>query len=662
MRKRFPIFAVSLLCCSIFRLTLSAQETFTLHVSTDGHNGASGTLHDPLCDLQEAIDMVSDGMTSGKVRQAEILLSGGSYPITEAIQIHDLRYSLTITSEPGQEAVLSGELPIKNWTRVSGGGLLPKDSRPHVLSADLRKQGISDLGDVTEDGNRLDLYYKGERQQIARWPNEGFTHGGLSLGKTDVGDTWIHVHGTREGVIEYVDDRISSWKNEQDPRFFGYWYWDWADQTHKVSRIDSRAKTLTFQEPWHNYGYRDSCRFYGFNLLSELDTEKEFYVDRQKGRIYWWPEDGFTLDGSEAPVLSMTRAPWMIEIRNCEQLVIRNLSVVGSRGGAIKVDGGHANHLEGLHVARMGELAVSVTGGSGHAISGCLMEQLGKGAIEMTGGDRIKLQKSGFSVHDNIIQNFSLYKRTYAPAVHFTGCGLDILHNRFQYSSSSALRIEGNDVDIAYNQCFDLVRESDDQGGLDIFYNYSYRRVNLYYNHWKNILGGMYAGAAAIRFDDLISGHVVYGNVMERCGGGNFGGVQINGGKDIWISNNVFWDCQYAISCNAWDESGWKSKYEGQKDKVEAVNALGPIYRMHYPELGEPNDANLGRNYASDNLVIGARNLHKGGERFIFENNTLLKLEEAPGLESVLKDAYLENFGLQPIPFDEIGPKANRFM
>ena len=54
--------------------------------------------------------------------------------------------------------------------------------------------------------------------------------------------------------------------------------------------------------------------------------------------------------------------------------------------------------------------------------------------------------------------------------------------------------------------------------------------------------------------DDAISGTVVYG-VFYRCSAGLFGAVQIHGGKENVVDNNLFIDCRYAVSFSPWGEA-----------------------------------------------------------------------------------------------------------
>ena len=68
------------------------------------------------------------------------------------------------------------------------------------------------------------------------------------------------------------------------------------------------------------------------------------------------------------------------------------------------------------------------------------------------------------------------------------------------------MRLEGNDHIVEYNEVYEVVRETDDQGGIDLFYNVTYRGNILRYNYWHDIGSGRACGQAGIRLDDAISG------------------------------------------------------------------------------------------------------------------------------------------------------------
>ena len=65
--------------------------------------------------------------------------------------------------------------------------------------------------------------------------------------------------------------------------------------------------------------------------------------------------------------------------------------------------------------------------------------------------------------------------------------GNRVAHNLLYDCPSSAMRIEGNDHQIEYNNFHSVVLESDDQGDIDIFANPSNRGVvyrhNIFHHH-----------------------------------------------------------------------------------------------------------------------------------------------------------------------------------
>ena len=605
-------------------------------------------------ELDEIVRKMQGRLARQQGETVVITIPSGHYELTSPIELNDV-HDLVITGSGKAATVLSGDTPVKEWQQDT--------QRPGVLVATL--PDTLDLGQAMGRQHRIDLYCDGRRQQLARWPNEGFTKAGKTLGATEKGATWINIHGTNEGIFEYVDDRIDQWKQEAEPYLHGYWYWDWSEESHSIESIDTQSHSISVRQPYHRYGYRDGLRYYGFNLLCELDAEGEYYIDRQARRIYWKPCTGYQ-EGKSQTTLSVYDGEAAIVLRNCTNVTLRNFTLRGIRNRGIVVEGGRNVTIENCHLTDIGDNAVTLEQGTGHRVLGCYIHELGCSGIVTRGGNRRTLEPCGFVISDNVVQNFSLYKRTYEPAVYFHGAGITITHNRFQGSSSSAMRVEGNDIDVSYNQCFDLVTESDDQGGLDTFYDYSYRRISIHHNHWRNILGGMFAGAAAVRFDDLISGQEVIGNIFEKCGGGLFGAVQINGGKDNVITNNVFYNCQSALSCTVWSEDNFQRTYnrEDHLQKLAQADCFSQLYLSRYPELSQEPSSAINRNFLTENLVINANSLYRATSpdvRELVSRQNAEVSDTVTALSHYLEPSVLESYGIPPIPVDSIGPRTDRY-
>ena len=227
---------------------------------------------------------------------------------------------------------------------------------------------------------------------------------------------------------------------------------------------------------------------------------------------------------------------------------------------------------------------------------------------------------------------------------------------------------------VEFSRFSDLVKESDDQGGIDICANPTYRGNLFRYNRWENIVGGSICGAAAIRFDDMISGQVAYGNLFVHCGDVNFGAIQIHGGKDNLVENNVALDCRAMVSFQPWGDlyvqslSDPKSlRYGGLKNACHRdVEIDSPLWRERYPELGNLVE-NVDRNFTRNNLMVNCRGdfIRSGDsstfENNIFENNHVENLPDATE-EEVTDPEFLARFGLKPIPIDQFGVKAPPYL
>gem|GEM_PF-2710760 len=537
--------------------------------------------------------------------------------------------------------------------------------RPDVANSiwvcDLKPLGIKDYGDAVELGKRPELFAKGIRQQLARGPNEGFITGGKALGETKLSTGWAG-GGTQEGIFEFVGDtaQLERWSNEPDLRLHGYWFWDWAEDYGKVESIDTAKKTITMQKPYHGYGYHDELRYYAANALCELDTAGEWYLDRATETLFWIPQKGIVdTTNFDGVTLSCFDAPFMLEIHDASHVIVTNLGFQEGRDSAIKIENSNDCILSLVTIKNMGRNGIEVNGGQHVGVSHCDLLSLGAGGMVISGGDRKTLTPGNHFVQDCTVKGFSRLKPTYTPAVLLSGCGHRIANNHFSDSGSSAMRLEGNDFMIEYNVIENVVNESDDQGGIDTWYNPSYRGITIRYNIWKDITGGTKCGAAGIRLDDMISGYTIYGNIFENCGAALFGAVQIHGGKDNIISNNVMLNCFYAVSFSPW---GQKRYLEGLDEEFVKnrlyyeVNIDSDIYRQKYPDLAKIR-GNADVNTVTHNLIVNGKNespwrSDKGIQNM--EGNVVLKINDATR-EKICTPEFLEKHGLQPIPVDKIG-------
>jgi hypothetical protein len=468
---------------------------------------------------------------------------------------------------------------------------LPEASRAKVVRADLKAQGLSDFGTYAPGGFAsgsgfrtrpiLELFFNGRPLQPARWPNEGYAR---IAAVSDQDPVKAHgVAGSKKGAFAYEGDRPARWKDESDLWLYGYFFWDWADSYEKVEAVDTDKRLLVLREPVHRYGFRKGQRFYALNALAELDAPGEWYLDRASGVLYLYPPS----DPARAAVeVSLFGSP-MVELDGAAHVVFRGLTWDLGRADAFHIKGGSDCLLAGCAVRRFGGDGVVVQGGRGHRVIGCDIERLGRGGVVIRGGDRKSLTPGGHVVENCHIREFSRIDHTYTPAVLVDGVGHRVAHNLMHRSTSSAMRVEGNDHRIELNEIHSVLLESDDQGGADMWGDPTYRGNVYRWNYWHHIGNGLGCGQAGIRLDDAVCGTAIVGNVFYRCSDGGFGGVQIHGGKDNWIDNNLFVDCTIAVSFSPWGERRWKETLASNfiAPKLKAVNCDRPPYSARYPAL-----------------------------------------------------------------------------
>jgi len=646
-------------------------NTIQFYISPDGNDNNPGTITAPFRSLERARDVVRIARKKSPDKTIIVNIGGGTFylksPVVFTSEDSGNENARTIyKANKGEYPVFSGSKALEKWKLLTDKqklDLLDSSVRNKVFVTDLKSAGISDYGDPSKAGLRPELFCNGELQTLARWPDDGLTKAGLSRGKTELPPTYIGVRGTKEGAFEYVGKRQNRWANENDARVGGYWYWDWSEECQKVKNVDTVNKIINICEPYHSYGYKDSLRYFGLNLFCEIDRPGEWYLDRSSGLLYWYPPEGIRPDQAKV-TLTVFNAPYMIELKNCSYMTLQGLSFQESRGSAVLISQGSDCLISDCRIERFGLDGIHINEGTHHGISGCMLSTFGYGGIKIKGGDRKTLTPANHFVENSVVEHFSLFKRTYEPAVHIDGCGHRISNNRFSYSSSSAMRLEGNDLLIEYNRISNVVNESDDQGGIDIFYNPSYRGIVIRYNHWSDITGGTRHGAAGVRLDDMISGVVIYGNIFERCGALNFGAVQIHGGKDNVVENNLFYDCFAAVSFSTWGEKRWLEGLDSpqiRKKIYEDVNILSPLFQERYPEL---KDIRLyhDRNTVTGNLIVGCKSIFlKNNDSQIINNNDTIEIN-GKNLETFCDPGLLRSHGLKPIPFKEIGPKKNKWL
>ena len=582
----------------------AGDGTVVFHVSTEGDDAGVGTVDRPFASFERARDAVRELKLTdtGKGNGAVIEIHGGTYEMRSSFALTESDSGLDGVpviwrAHEGDTVVLSGGGTVRGFNVLTDEkvrGRLNEDARSHVLWTDLAGQGITDYGDIKPDGgNRTELFFKGSYMTLARYPNEDWLtiadvpqngpkmlHPGLDRDKSAV------PRGRHYGRFTYDGNRPERWSEADDIWMHGFWVWDWRDEYLPVERIDTRTKAVYPREPHHASGYQKGQRYYFLNILEELDSPGEYYIDRDQGILYFWPPEQISDGDVTMPVVTEP----LITMDNVSNVTISGLTFAVSRGSGVSMTGGSGNLVAGCDFHNLGDFCVVIDGGTNNGVKSCDMYEVGRGGVILDGGDRKTLTPAGNYAENNHIHHFARRIKTYQAGVQITGVGNRASHNLIHDSPHTGIFLVtsrvGNDHIIEYNELHHLAQETGDVGAIYLCgRNFTFRGTVIRHNYLHHLLGPGLHGVMAVYLDDFTSGTTVYGNVFYKAGRAGF----IGGGRDNTIENNLFVECAPSVHLDArgigWASYYFKNSMETFNQQLDDVSFREPPYSERYPGL-----------------------------------------------------------------------------
>ncbi|HOW69792.1 MAG TPA: right-handed parallel beta-helix repeat-containing protein [Phycisphaerae bacterium] len=578
-------------------LSTSPLLGLDLFVATDGNDRWSGRLaaptgagqDGPYATLERARDEIrrlkkDNTLPAGPVN---VFLRAGVHALSRPFELTAADSGskdapITYRAWQSEQARLIGGREVTSFTRVTDRAVLARldpAAKDQLYQADVKALGVTDFGEVVKASQRFELFFQDKPMTLARWPNEGFVKIVDVVGGEP---TQIHGHkGDKIGKFTYEGDRPSRWKGEPDIRLLGYWFWDWADAYEKVDSIDTEKRIISTVPPYHHYGYRKGQRYCALNLLAELDSPGEWYLDRGAGILYFWPPAA--IDSAKAFVSVTGR---IVTLTGVSHVTLRGLHLEFSRGTAITVKDGSHNLVAGCTLRNLGGQAVTISGGTENGVVGCDIHDTGDGGITLDGGDRKTLAPGMHYAINNHIHDYSRTSKTYRTAVSTSGVGNRIANNLIHDAPHMALGLSGNEHLIELNEIHTVCMDTDDAGAFYMGRDWTWRGNLIRYNYFHHI--GRFSGNVGVQsiyLDDWASGTTVFGNICYRGGRG----ILVGGGRNNTVENNVFVDCKPAVHVDS-RGLGWAKYYFDQTDntlveRLKQVPYQDSPWSTRYPEL-----------------------------------------------------------------------------
>ena len=523
-----------------------AQAKF--YVATDGNDAWTGRLpapdaagtDGPFATLTRARDAIREvKATAGLHQPVKVLVRGGTYHLSETLMLRSqdsgtASFPITYMAYAGEQPVLSGGRLITGWKPYQG----------KIWHCDLNALGLEKL-------SFKQLFYNGERQPLARFPN-------VDPQRPRTGGFLYIAEGGMKGskkLLKYDPSKLdpSRWANPTIVEANICPYHNWENFIVPIAEIDLANHVITLaHEVWHEL--INDTRFYIRNAFEELDAPGEWYRDSKTSTLYFWPPD----DNLAAGQVVVPALDTIIHIRGGDNDPVRYLRIgeftlqmsQGGRGSTNAVGPEAAVRLEAAQQSTVAKCTITNIGCTGIFLDSACREN------RLVGNDIAHIGVTGIRVEgeDNLISNNHVYDtgvivKRYS-AMRIGGRGNLVAHNLIHDVPAIGINFRGRhsfDNIIEYNEIHHFGMETNVAGGM---YAYALKEsavvggVIIRFNKVSDAVGyGMPSPGEwgpnpgwGLWLDDMISNTTMYGNILVR----NLrAGIVIHGGTDNVVENNI---------------------------------------------------------------------------------------------------------------------------
>lgn len=708
----------------------SAPRQVAFYVSPNGSSFNNGTKDHPFLYLDDAKKAIRElknhnhnQLPTGGVI---VWLRGGIYELPASFFLTDkdggtATAPIVYRAYPGEKVILSGGKKIntnsvKSISDEAAQRIVEKDAISHIRQINLRELGITDYGTIQITGFRrpyvnaaMELFVNGKPYHLARYPNKEK----ILIKSWDVADSGINKKGFYPGKIRFNKEKLRQWSGAKNLTVCGNFNFAWATDQLRVKDVDTSSGVISFADAhmWGIKGGNDWNQYYFFNLLEEIDEPGEYYIDHQKGILYYYPID----EPKTTDTIMVSRLEdALVTLKKANHVTFKNLTFEDGRGIGVYMENTISDKLENCTVKNVGVVGVCIgmgskpspiyrhpdeihpfypneklserlgslyeliyensvfdrEGGKNNGIISCMIENTGCGGISMGGGNRLTLEPAGNYIYNSEFTNCGRLDYSYKAPVNIDGVGNRVQHCQFNTCPATAIYMHGNNHIIEYNLINEACSFIEDQGAIYIGRDPSEFGNIIRYNYFKNIGNTGFAHAKfaiGVYYDDGACGTQLYGNVFYKAGTRT---VMILGGSYNPVYNNIFIECPIAFHFEAAQATWGKAKIApgGTFDiRLKAVSHTKPPYSVTYPVLAtyfldhpeKPKHNDIG-----NNVFVNVGKLFTGKKEWgpFLDNNIVTKdnpgFEDASKLNFTLKKSsivFKKLPGFHPIPFSKIG-------
>ncbi len=583
-----------------------------VHVSAGAAGGGNGRPERPYQTLVQARDGIRAMRKAGTLKSDEavtVIVESGAYRLESSFELTGgdggaADAPVVYRARESGKACLRGGFVLqpssfKEVADVTTLARLDPAARGRVLVCDLSVQASVPFPEFKTAFRGTPaapwLYVNSRPMTLARWPNAGGSHAGwatfakaVDTGLPQPQATDPALRNLHPGSFIFDDPRPTKWNLAEGVWLLGYWTHDWSDEVIRIASYDPAGKVISLAAP-HGYGINAGTwggatrRFFAMNVLEELDAPGEWYLDRPRKLLYFYPEGNL----ANAQIVLATLTQPLVKLHGVRHVKFIGLAFEYGHGDGIVAQDVEGIEIVGSTVANLAGGGVSLNG-SNSSVRSCDIHNIGRGGISLAGGDRKSLTPAKDLAENNHIHHFGLFQRTYAPGISLNGCGQIARHNCIHDAPHNAFLYGGNEHLMEYNEVYRVVMETGDAGAFYTGRDWTSRGNVLRHNYIHDLGGGdaRHINTMGVYLDDCDCGDTIVGNVFHRAGRA----IMIGGGRDNPVLNNLVVDCPIGLHIDArgmtwkqWNNPADKSWHLEAKARV--LNYTQAPWSVRYPRL-----------------------------------------------------------------------------
>lgn len=627
---------------SSYSQTVTPVDKISVYVSADATAEGDGSENSPFSTIEAARDYVR---TLDKTMPVDVIIKGGIYPVSSTITIGSddsgtEKAPVTYKAAEGEKVILTGakSLDISKFKRVTDKDIINRvypQVADNLIEIDLAEQGISkELADYTVSlsatlsSKPVGVYLNDVYQNVARWPDSGYK----TISKIP-SDGFMGIGKTEYVTIDGASGR-NSWANAENMFVEGYFGNNWCAEWVKVDSVGSDNDIKLASEPY--YGIVKNQRIAVVNLLEELDTPGEWYINTDTMKMYYYPphklssSDKFEIAALTDSIMTLQDAQYVnVEGISFEKTANNpkypsKLNGMGSGLVILRTDYVNVKNCEFTNIGMDG---LQLLDAQNIKVDGCYVYNTGYNGIYIKMAGDIKTLESGNVTVSNcyIAKAARDSGKTDSSALYLDQCvGVTLKNNILRDAKNSAvLYVQSVLNTICNNEIYNSVNETSDAGAIyagRTFVNYGNTIEKNYFHEIGAELDSYLA--SAVFFDDAHSGNIVKNNIIDMGNKNYSAGVKINGGRDNEITDNIIANTSSQIyqqdlsDLKNIDDSFFESelfntfKYATtQSDSLDIKN-IGdsdwlPQYKSKFPGIIANYNNIIQKKYTRENTVSG---------------------------------------------------------